>query len=74
MGRMGKEREGAKSRQEGAPEEGPRAPEGVPVMLAHGGTLCPLELLALPALVAYAWGVVRCLSTALRLRGKGPIR
>ena len=29
-------------------------------MLAHGGTVCPLELLALPALVVYAWGVVRC--------------
>jgi len=43
-------------------------------MLAHGGTLCPLELLALPALVAYAWGVVRCLSATLRLGGKGPIR
>ena len=71
---MGKERERAKSRQERAPEESPRAPEGVPVMLAHGGTLCPLELLALPALVAYAWGVVRCLSATLRLVGKGPIR
>ena len=30
------------------------------MMLAHGGTVCPLELLALPALVVYAWGVVRC--------------
>ena len=29
-------------------------------MLAHGGTVCPLELLALPALVAYAWGTARC--------------
>jgi len=29
-------------------------------MLAHGGIVCPLEMLALPALVAYAWGVVRC--------------
>ena len=28
-------------------------------MLAHGGIVCPLEMLALPALVAYAWGVVR---------------
>jgi len=30
------------------------------MMLAHGGTVCPLELLALPALVAYAWGAARC--------------
>ncbi len=28
-------------------------------MLAHGGTVCPLELLALPALMAYAWGAAR---------------
>ena len=29
-------------------------------MLAHGGTVCPLELLALPALAAWAWGAARC--------------
>jgi hypothetical protein len=30
------------------------------MMLAHGGTVCPLELLALPALAAWAWGAIRC--------------
>ena len=29
-------------------------------MLAHGGALCPLELLALPALAAWAWTAARC--------------
>lgn len=30
------------------------------MMLAHGGTVCPLELLALPALAAWAWRAAQC--------------
>jgi len=44
------------------------------MMLAHGGTLCPLELLALPALVAYAWGVARWLIEALKIKMEGSIQ
>ncbi len=42
-------------------------------MLAHGGAVCPLELLALPALVTYAWGAARWLREALKAKSKGPI-
>ena len=76
MGPVGQEREGATHRAEEAKrgqERGPEAPEGVPVMLAHGGTICPLELLALPALVVYAWGAARWLSEALKAEDKGSI-
>ncbi len=60
---MGKERESPPHRAEeeaGSQERSPEGPEGVPMMLAHGGALCPLELLALPALAAWAWTAARC--------------
>jgi len=37
-------------------------------MIAHGGTVCPLELLALPALAAWAWGAARCARFAIGVR------
>jgi len=42
-------------------------------MLAHGGTVCPLELLALPAMAAWAWGAARWLRETLKAKSKGPI-
>ncbi len=39
-------------------------------MLAHGGTLCPLELIALPALVVYAFQVAVILLSAEGRRGR----
>ncbi len=63
LGTVGEECQGATHRSAeaaGSQERGPKAPEGVPMMLAHGGTVCPLELLALPALVAWSWGAARC--------------
>ncbi len=44
------------------------------MMLAHGGTLCPLELIALPALVVYAWEAARWLSEAVKAEDKGSIK
>ena len=43
-------------------------------MLAHGGALCPLELLALPALAAWAWGATLRLSEALKAKREGSIQ
>ena len=63
LGAVGEECEGPTHRateEAGSQERGPKAPEGVPMILAHGGTICPLELLALPALMAYAWGAAQC--------------
>jgi len=77
VGTVGQEREGPTHRAEeaaGGQARGPEAPEGVPMMLAHGGTICPLELLALPALAAWAWGAARWLREALKAKREGSVQ